>query len=736
MARRRGRGPAGRRWRRLEPGTPAGHAHEPSRSASSSSRRSGTRISRRSWPRRARPPPRRRSRSSSPGSSRGACWSTPRPCPGTTSASWSSSSTSPSSGASRRSVATSWPTRRTSSARRSPPSALRPRPSAPGRSRTRAPLPASSTSSSATPSARRFLLEDTSPEARVARVQAEARAGGARERRPDRARPLPRASREEGRAAVVRAGRHGRRDRGDARGIEHVLSNLVDNAVKYCPAGSASRCARPRRTRAPFVADTGFGIPPRRAPAAPLRAAPPRRRGACSEPGHRARPIVKHMVEAMRGTVTVESTVGKGRPSPCGSRRRRMEAARVDEEVTAEAALRRLRARKLDDREPRARRRSRWTAASFALYLTTIPSPGASRPGAAAPDAAVARSTVTGSSSCWRAATTISRITSSCSARLDHPSFELLGVASGRPGLRPGPVLRRAPPAPRRAGRGDRPGRGREPEGRAARRARAGGHRRGLRRERLERAGRAGVPRVARRGARGPGGGDGLEPLRRLGRWTSAALENLQLSAHAAPGLLAMDAITSRPLTVGKSMAIRRRDLARLGGFRPVGGVLAEDHALGRRFLDAGFAARTTLDPVENRNVGCSFARTERHTRWSKMRRSLFPRRVRLRAAHDAHRGRDRRIRGRPGQGTAAVCDDVRRTDAGGPPWRPCAPRRPDVMAVPAARGRPLVRRPWRAGPGVRDVNEAARHLFTMRGDRSSRSAAEVIEAGRHVNVT
>jgi ceramide glucosyltransferase len=109
-------------------------------------------------------------------------------------------------------------------------------------------------------------------------------------------------------------------------------------------------------------------------------------------------------------------------------------------------------------------------------------------------------------------------------------------------------------------------------------------------------------------------------------RTLGAALENLQLCCYAAPGLVATDAVSRRPMTIGKSMAIRRRDLARLGGFLPVGDVLAEDHALGRRFLDAGFVARTSLDAVENRNIGCSLARTlERHTRWSKMRRVLHP---------------------------------------------------------------------------------------------------------------
>jgi ceramide glucosyltransferase len=109
-------------------------------------------------------------------------------------------------------------------------------------------------------------------------------------------------------------------------------------------------------------------------------------------------------------------------------------------------------------------------------------------------------------------------------------------------------------------------------------------------------------------------------------RTLGAALENLQLCASTVPGYVAMNAVSPRPLTVGKSMAMRRRDLVRLGGFAPVGDVLAEDHALGRRFLDAGFLVRTSLDTVENRNVACSFMRTvERHTRWSKLRRTLFP---------------------------------------------------------------------------------------------------------------
>jgi ceramide glucosyltransferase len=109
-------------------------------------------------------------------------------------------------------------------------------------------------------------------------------------------------------------------------------------------------------------------------------------------------------------------------------------------------------------------------------------------------------------------------------------------------------------------------------------------------------------------------------------RTLGAALENLQICASTAPGIAAVNAVSGQPLTVGKSMAVRRADLRRLGGFEAVGHVLAEDHVLGRRFMKAGLRARLSFDVVENRNTGCSALRMlERHTRWAKMRRSLFP---------------------------------------------------------------------------------------------------------------
>ncbi len=102
---------------------------------------------------------------------------------------------------------------------------------------------------------------------------------------------------------------------GDARAIEHVLSNLVDNAVKYCPGGSevVVRAAREADRVRLVVSDTGPGIPAEHLPRLFERfyrvdAGRSRELGGTGL----GLSIVKHMVEAMRGTVSVESQVGRG----------------------------------------------------------------------------------------------------------------------------------------------------------------------------------------------------------------------------------------------------------------------------------------------------------------------------------------------------------------------------------------------------------------------------------------
>lgn len=107
-------------------------------------------------------------------------------------------------------------------------------------------------------------------------------------------------------------------------------------------------------------------------------------------------------------------------------------------------------------------------------------------------------------------------------------------------------------------------------------------------------------------------------------RTLGAALENLQLSAVIAPFVVL--STLGLPVTIGKSMAMRARDLRDLGGFASFGDVLAEDLMIGRRFAAAGFRVATSFSVIENRNVAGSLSRMfDRHSRWAKMRRIIVP---------------------------------------------------------------------------------------------------------------
>jgi two-component system phosphate regulon sensor histidine kinase PhoR len=101
----------------------------------------------------------------------------------------------------------------------------------------------------------------------------------------------------------------------DQRALEQVLSNLVENAVKYCPLGSTVTIgARLEKGGVRVsVSDNGPGIDPKHVPRLFERfyrvdAGRSREVGGTGL----GLSIVKHLVEAMGGAVTVDSKVGKG----------------------------------------------------------------------------------------------------------------------------------------------------------------------------------------------------------------------------------------------------------------------------------------------------------------------------------------------------------------------------------------------------------------------------------------
>jgi two-component system phosphate regulon sensor histidine kinase PhoR len=106
-----------------------------------------------------------------------------------------------------------------------------------------------------------------------------------------------------------------RRILADRRALEHVLTNLVDNAVKYCPSGTTIRLRAVSHEDSVelLVEDNGPGIEQRHLPRLFERfyrvdAGRSRDIGGTGL----GLSIVKHLVEAMGGTVHVESTPGVG----------------------------------------------------------------------------------------------------------------------------------------------------------------------------------------------------------------------------------------------------------------------------------------------------------------------------------------------------------------------------------------------------------------------------------------
>ena len=104
-----------------------------------------------------------------------------------------------------------------------------------------------------------------------------------------------------------------------------------------------------------------------------------------------------------------------------------------------------------------------------------------------------------------------------------------------------------------------------------------------------------------------------------------ALFDNLHLNSFVAASV-ATAQLVHQPCVVGKSMLLRRGDLAALGGWEAVKDILAEDYVLGQAFHRAGLGVSLSahvLPVIQERRTVAKFF--ERHLRWSQMRRRISP---------------------------------------------------------------------------------------------------------------
>jgi len=108
-------------------------------------------------------------------------------------------------------------------------------------------------------------------------------------------------------------------------------------------------------------------------------------------------------------------------------------------------------------------------------------------------------------------------------------------------------------------------------------------------------------------------------------RSVGALFENLHLTASVGPGVVAAKRLAGRDMVVGKSMALRRRDLEALGGFECVKDVLAEDYVLGLKVArELGKRVALAASPVENVNTDRPVRGfLGRYRRWCVMQRMI-----------------------------------------------------------------------------------------------------------------
>jgi ceramide glucosyltransferase len=113
-------------------------------------------------------------------------------------------------------------------------------------------------------------------------------------------------------------------------------------------------------------------------------------------------------------------------------------------------------------------------------------------------------------------------------------------------------------------------------------------------------------------------------PVAGIGERSAGALfDNMTMCGSVAPGIVSTKRIAGKDLVVGKSMALRRRDLEAMGGFERLKDVLAEDFLSGRIVTqELGKLVALVPQPVFNVSRSQSVkAFWSRYLRWSVMQR-------------------------------------------------------------------------------------------------------------------
>ncbi|MHB8418296.1 MAG: glycosyltransferase [Myxococcales bacterium] len=105
-------------------------------------------------------------------------------------------------------------------------------------------------------------------------------------------------------------------------------------------------------------------------------------------------------------------------------------------------------------------------------------------------------------------------------------------------------------------------------------------------------------------------------------------MDRLHLAGLVTPGMIAPKRLLGLDIVVGKSLAMRRADLAALGGFAAFKDVLAEDFLLGRAMKrELGLAIRVAHQPVVNVSRRLAVAEFyRRYVRWDIIQRRLVGR--------------------------------------------------------------------------------------------------------------